>query len=157
MRQKIIVIIVFLILISCKDSALKKSDTKIVNEQKGITIEEIEHESDSINQDSVEVWKGKYYFESQNRDDMITSFEVHIKEINNISVKYISDGEKPELYKNIVGEIISPNKLKINFNTKYDEMGVILLEKDGNEFTISGEPIYFINPGSDNLTIKKMN
>lgn len=35
-------------------------------------------------------------------------------------------------------------------------MGIIFLEKDENEYNISGEPIYFINPGSDNLQIKKI-
>lgn len=35
-------------------------------------------------------------------------------------------------------------------------MGIIFLEKDENEFIISGEPIYFINPGNDNVSIKKI-
>ena len=141
---------------NCKDTTLKKSVTKAVNEQKKVTIEEVENETDSMNQDSTAVWIGKYYFESTNRDNLKTIFEIQIKAIDSISLKYSSDGDKPELYKNIVGELISDDKLKINFNMKYDEMGIVFLEKYGNEFTISGAPIYFINPGSDNLIIKKI-
>ncbi|MEZ0128680.1 hypothetical protein AB9T88_02305 [Flavobacterium sp. LBUM151] len=156
-RKICLIFFSILFLIGCKDSTLKESKVKI-NKQK-VTFEKNEIEkinSNVKNQDSIEPWKGEYYFESTNRDDLKTSFEIHIKQIDDISIKYISEDATPELYKHIIGELITPRKLKINFNKKYEEMGIIFLEKDENEYNISGEPIYFINPGSDNLQIKKI-
>jgi hypothetical protein len=148
---------------SCKDSALKESNKKsldnvvIDKKDKRNDVENIRSKDlKTKNQDSTDIWKGKYYFESVNKDDLKTSFEISIKKLEDISLKYISDGNKPETYNHIVGELINPEKLKINFNINYDEMGIIFLEKDKDEFSISGEPIYFINPGNDNLPIKKI-
>jgi len=161
--MRIIVLAVLLTLIGCKDSSLKESNKKPLN---NVTFKEISKESNTKNirsndlkiknQDSIDIWKGKYYFEAKNKDDLKTSFEISIKQLRDISLKYISDGNKPETYNHIVGELINPEKLKINFNMNCDEMGIIFLEKDEDEFSISGEPIYFINPGNDNLSIKKI-
>ncbi|EJL62011.1 hypothetical protein [Flavobacterium sp. CF136] len=161
--MRIIVLAVLLILIGCKDSALKESNKKPLND---VAFKKISKESNTKNiqskdlktknQDSTDIWKGKYYFEAKNKDDLKTSFEISIKQLGDISLKYISDGNKPETYNHIVGELINPEKLKINFNMNYDEMGIIFLEKDEDEFSISGEPIYFINPGNDNVSIKKI-
>lgn len=101
-------------------------------------------------------WKGKYYFEAHNKDNYITSFEILIQDFNNIEVKYISDGNPPEIYKNLKGEHLSASKIRIIFNKKYAEMGEIILEKDSDGYYISGQPIYFINPGNDRLLIKKI-
>jgi len=162
--MRIIVLAVLLILIGCKDSSLKESNKKPLN---NVTFKKISKESNTENirskdlkiknQDSTDIWKGKYYFEAKNKDDLKTSFEISIKQLDDISVKYSSDdNNKPEVYNHIVGELINPEKLKINFNINYDEMGIIFLEKDEDEFSISGEPIYFINPGNDNVSIKKI-
>jgi hypothetical protein len=35
-------------------------------------------------------------------------------------------------------------------------MGIIYIEKLDDEFFISGSPIYFINPGSDDRPLKKI-
>lgn len=161
--MRIIVLAVLLILIGCKDSSLKESNKRSLN---NVASKKISKESNTENvrskdlktknQDSTDIWKGKYYFEAKNKDDLKTSFEISIKQLDDISVKYSSDDNKPEVYNHIVGELINPEKLKINFNVNYDEMGIIFLEKDGDEFIISGEPIYFINPGNDNMSIKKI-
>ena len=161
--MRIIVLAVLLILIGCKDSALKESNKKslknvvIDKKDKRNNVENIRSKDlNTKNQDSTDIWKGKYYFEAKNKDDLKTSLEISIKQLGDISLKYISDGNKPETYNHIVGELINPEKLKINFNMNYDEMGIIFLEKDEDEFSISGEPIYFINPGNDNVSIKKI-
>lgn len=161
--MRIIVLAVLLILIGCKDSALKESNKKSL---KNVVIDKKDKRNDveniqskdlkTKNQDSTDIWKGKYYFEAKNKDDLKTSFEISIKRLDDISVKYISDDNKQETYNHIVGELINPEKLKINFNINYDEMGIIFLEKDEDGFSISGEPIYFINPGNDNVSIKKI-
>lgn len=161
--MRIIVLAVLLTLVSCKDSSLKESDKRQLN---NVASKKISKESNTENirskdlktknQDSTDIWKGKYYFEAKNKDDLKTSFEISIKQLDDISVKYSSDDNTPEVYNHIVGELINPKKLKINFNINDDEMGIIFLEKDKDEFSISGEPIYFINPGNDNVSIKKI-
>ncbi|WP_310555887.1 hypothetical protein [Flavobacterium sp.] len=102
-------------------------------------------------------WNGKYYFESKNKDNLKTSFEVSILDLNNITIKYIGDDEPVEVYKNLVAKNISSNKIKIIFNKKYEENGYINIEKADNEYYISGDLIYLINPGNDNLPLKKIN
>ncbi len=161
--MRIIVLAVLLILIGCKDSALKESNKKslknvvIDKKDKRNDVENIQSKDlNTKNQDSIDIWKGKYYFEAKNKDDLKTSLEISIKRLDDISVKYISDDNKPETYNHIVGELINPEKLKINFNINYDQMGIIFLEKEKDEFSISGKPIYFINPGNDNVSIKKI-
>ncbi|MEO8236652.1 MAG: hypothetical protein ABI576_00990 [Flavobacterium sp.] len=161
--MRIIALAVLLLLIGCKDPVSKESNKKPLSDDaafkktfKEDSTENVQSEDINIrNQDSTDIWKGKYYFESINKDDLKTSFEISIKQLNDISVKYSSDDNKPEVYNHIAGELENPEKLKINFNPDYEEMGVIFLEKDGDEFTVSGEPIYFVNPGNDNLSIKK--
>lgn len=101
-------------------------------------------------------WRGKYFFERTNRDDLKTSFEISINNLKNISLVYVSDGEKPEVYKDIVGEMISDDKMKITFNKKYGDMGIIYIQKNGNNYIISGDPISSINPGNDDFPLKKM-
>src|SRR3954471_19827222 len=106
-RKICLIFFSILFLIGCKDSTLKESKVKI-NKQK-VTFEKNEIEkinSNVKNQDSIEPWKGEYYFESTNRDDLKTSFEIHIKQIDDISIKYISEDDTPELYKHIIGELI---------------------------------------------------
>nr|WP_294926585.1 hypothetical protein [uncultured Flavobacterium sp.] len=101
-------------------------------------------------------WTGKYYFEKSNRDDLKTSFKITINNLNDISIIYASDGEKPEIYNGIVGKMIDKNKIEIVFNKKYDEMGIIYLQNDKNDYIISGTPISTINPGNDEYPLKKI-
>jgi hypothetical protein len=100
-------------------------------------------------------WKGKYYFEARNKDRLKTSFDISILDLNNIVVKYIQDDNTLEVYKNLKGEQISVDKIRIVFNEKYKELGEIYLEKSGNSYFISGQAIYFINPRNDNYQIEK--
>lgn len=101
-------------------------------------------------------WNGKYYFESRNKDDLKTSFEISIMDLKNITIKYIGDDEPVEEYKNLVAKNISSNKIKIIFNKKYEENGYVNIEKVDDKYYISGDLIYLINPGSDNLPLKKI-
>ncbi|WP_136668417.1 hypothetical protein [Flavobacterium sp. H122] len=101
-------------------------------------------------------WKGKYYFETTNRDDLKTSFDITIESLNNITVKYVGDGSAVEIYKNLKAEELSVNKIKIVFNEKYEEMGEIYLQKYKDSYEISGKVIYFINPGNDTYEIEKV-
>ncbi|EJL74232.1 hypothetical protein [Chryseobacterium populi] len=102
-------------------------------------------------------WIGDYSFSARNKDGLKTGFDINIFTLNNITVKYISDGGKPEIYKNLKSDFIQKDKIKINFNPKYEEMGIIYIEKLDNEYYISGSPIYYINPGSDDMPLKKLN
>jgi hypothetical protein len=100
-------------------------------------------------------WLGNYYFESFNKDNLKTSFDISIQDLNNIKIVYIGDGEKPEFYKNLKFQLVKTDKLKIIFNPKYESLGIIFLENSDKKYYISGEVISFINPGSDSLEIKK--
>lgn len=100
-------------------------------------------------------WLGNYYFESFNKDNLKTSFDISIQDLNNIKIVYIGDGEKPEIYKNLKSQLVKTDKLKIIFNPKYEGLGIIFLENIGKKYNISGEVIGSINPGSNVLEIKK--
>lgn len=101
-------------------------------------------------------WEGKYFFEKSNKDELKTSFEISITQLNDIKVVYVGDGEKPEIYKNLSGELIGDNKIKVVFNEKYAEMGIIYIQKSGNEYIISEDPIANINAGSEEFPLKKI-
>lgn len=101
-------------------------------------------------------WIGTYHFSARNRDGMKTSFDIQIIRLDNITVKYMSDEDRPEIYKNIRSKFVTKDKISIPFSPKDKEMGIIYVEKLDNEFYISGSPIYFINPGSDDLPLKKV-
>lgn len=101
-------------------------------------------------------WIGSYQFSAKNRDGMKTIFDIQIIKLTDITVKY-SDGEsRSKIYKNIKSRFVQKDKISIAFNPKDKEMGTICIEKVGNEFFISGSPIYFINPGNDDFPLKKI-
>lgn len=102
------------------------------------------------------IFEGVYNFEASNKDKAKTIFDIIIKSINDISININDDGSK-ENYTHIKGEKINDNKIKIIYNnTLEDDMGVIFLEKKGEYFYISGNPIYFINPGNNEYKLKKI-
>ena len=101
-------------------------------------------------------WNGKYFFEKTNRDELKTSFNIEIKNMNSISITYVSNDEKPETYKNLIAEKIDDDKIKIVFNKKYGEMGFVYIQQSENEFIISGAPISNINPGNDEFPLNKL-
>ncbi|MFD2907369.1 hypothetical protein ACFSX9_01335 [Flavobacterium ardleyense] len=101
-------------------------------------------------------WIGKYFFEKTNRDELKTSFEIFIKDLNLITLKYISDSDQTENYMNLVGDKVADNKIRIVFNKKYGNMGVIYIENYEGNYLISGTPISIINPGNDEFPIIKI-
>lgn len=101
-------------------------------------------------------WNGTYHSEAINRDNAKTVFDIIIKSLDNISVNINDDGSK-ENYSNIKAEIINKDKIKIIYNSSFeDEMGIIYIEKSDNGYYISGNPIYFINPGNNEMPLKKI-
>ncbi|MBP2619055.1 hypothetical protein [Chryseobacterium jejuense] len=100
-------------------------------------------------------WKGHYHFEASNRDQIKTSYDITIKSINDISIQ-INDGGDKESYSHIRAEKLNDDKIKIIFNPSLeDEMGIIYIEKSDNTYLISGYPIYFINPGNNEMPLIK--
>ncbi len=106
--------------------------------------------------DNEKDWIGSYHFSAKNRDGMKTGFDIQIIKLNNITVKYSDSESKPKIYKNIKSRLVQKDKISIAFNPKDKEMGTIYIEKLDDEFFISGSPGYFINPGNDDLPLKKM-
>jgi hypothetical protein len=101
-------------------------------------------------------WIGKYYTEAINKDDLKTSFDIQINSLQDVSLIYVSDGETAERYQNLKAIPINAQKIKIIFNKKYKNMGILYLEKLRNEYRLLGEPVYFINPGNESLKLKKL-
>jgi hypothetical protein len=105
-------------------------------------------------------WKGTYFLGAIDKQNNKTSFSIKIQDLNNISVQIIYSPDEIENYKNIIAEVIEDNKIKIIFNPKLNDgenkMGEIFITNNGSDYFISGEPIYFINPGNDNLALKKL-
>ena len=116
----------------------------------------IDNNPSIVDNETAVSWEGKYLFERSNRDDLKTSFEILITDLNSISIKYISNGENPEMYKNLKGENVEDDKIKIIFNEKYENMGIIYIQKYENEYIISGDPISNINPGNDEFPLNKI-
>lgn len=100
-------------------------------------------------------WNGHYHFEASNRDEIKTSYNIKIKSLNDISIQ-INDGGDKESYFHIRAEKLNEDKIKIVFNPSLeDEMGIIYIEKSDNTYFISGYPIYFINPGNNEIPLTK--
>lgn len=133
---------------------------KIENETGKIVLvkKNIENKNIIVNaNEPVDDWVGKYFFEKMNRDELETSFNISINSLNSVSVIYVGDGEKPETYNNLKAEKVDDDKIKIVFNKKYGDMGIIYIQKNENDYFITGETISNINPGNDEYLIKKSN
>ena len=115
-----------------------------------------EYEEDSVDVRENVDWKGQFSFEASNKDGLTTSFDITIADLNNIVLVYTNDSGEPETYRNLKAEVLRSDQIRIIFNKEYGDIGSINLEKSGNEFTISGQPIYYINPGNDTRSIKKI-
>lgn len=102
------------------------------------------------------IWKGTYLFEASNKDDIKTSFEILINSLEDISLTFIEGNDK-FVYKSLKSEKINDKKIKIIYNPSYeDNMGIIYIEKLDDQYYISGNPIYFINPGTSEGMLKKI-
>ncbi|SIS65254.1 hypothetical protein SAMN05421786_101757 [Chryseobacterium ureilyticum] len=114
--------------------------------------------SKNINQglEEKEEWEGTYHSEAINRDNAKTVFDINIKSLDNISINIDDDGSK-ESYSNIKAETINKDKIKVIYNSSFeDDMGTIYIEKSDDKFYISGTPIYLINPGNNEMPLKKI-
>ena len=131
---------------------------KIENETGKINLikENIKVKKDVVANENTNNWSGKYFFKKNNRDELKTSFDITINNLNSISLIYVSDDEEPETYKNLKAEKVDDNKIKIIFNKKYGDMGIIFIEKSENDYIISGDPISNINPGNDEYPLKRI-
>jgi hypothetical protein len=100
-------------------------------------------------------WEGKYHFEAFNKDQIKSSFDIIIKTLENISLTAI-EGDDKETYSDLAAEKVAENKIKVTYNASYeDDMGIVYIEKEGSNYYISGNPIYFINPGTNEGTLVK--
>ncbi|BAP29911.1 uncharacterized protein CHSO_0874 [Chryseobacterium sp. StRB126] len=100
-------------------------------------------------------WNGHYHFEASNRDQIKTSYDITINSLNDISIQINEDGDQ-ESYSHIQAETLNDDKIKLIFNPSLeDEMGIIYIEKSDNIYLISGYPIYFINPGNNEMPLIK--
>ncbi|CAA7197356.1 hypothetical protein [Chryseobacterium potabilaquae] len=102
-------------------------------------------------------WNGKYHFEASNRDNAKTIYDINIKFLDDISIDINDDGSK-ENYSHLQAVKLNDEKIKIVFNSSLeDEMGVIYIERLDDGYVISENPIYFINPGNNEMPLKKQN
>jgi len=139
-------------------SVEKWSQSKINSSGKIISVKRNIFSTDNSNkiiETKDSLWNGTYYFEALNRDNAKTIFEITINSLDDISVNVTEEGIKNK-YSNIKAEKVDNGKIKINYDTSSDDMGTIYIEKSDNEFYISGNPIYFINPGNNEMSLKKI-
>lgn len=101
------------------------------------------------------LFKGKYVFRAFNKDNIKYQYNINIKSLNNIDL-IIEEGEDLYEYKKMEASIVDNNKLKIVFDSKLDEMGIIYLECIDSLYYISGVPIYFINIGTESEKLDKI-
>ncbi|RXM49968.1 MULTISPECIES: hypothetical protein [unclassified Chryseobacterium] len=100
-------------------------------------------------------WKGNYHFEALNRDQIKTSYDITIISLNDISIQINDDGDKVS-YSHIKAEVLNDDNIKLAFDPSLeDEMGIIYIEKSDDTYLISGYPIYFINPGNNEMPLIK--
>ena len=139
--KKFLTLILF-ILISCSNGQ-KLEDIKNVEYK----IKESTKDKDS--------WKGKYYFEATKRDSAKTIFDITISSLEDITLTVIEEGVKNK-YSHLKAEEVDNEKIKITYDNSSDDMGVIYIKKSDNDYFISGNPIYFINPGNNEMPIQKV-
>ncbi|WJS92804.1 hypothetical protein NYQ10_11980 [Flavobacterium johnsoniae] len=99
------------------------------------------------------LWKGKYFFEKEDLNDLKTSFDITINSLDDISIIYVSKEGIPKTYKNLVAKMESNDKIKIVFND--ENLGSIYIQSNEGEYTILGNVISNLNPGNDEYYLKK--
>lgn len=153
-----------LLLISCKETKTPTAHLSDFEKQKQDILQKPDtltgnHSKNSIRSSnhvkSTDSWKGTYHFEASNRDQIKTRFDITIKSLDDISIQINDDGDQ-ESYSHIKAEILNDDKIKLVFDPSLeDEMGIIYIEKSDDTYLISGYPIYFINPGNDEMPLIK--
>lgn len=97
-------------------------------------------------------WKGEYYFESVSTKDKIkTIFKIDIVDLSNINVTIRENGDSYS-YKAESGRVLADKKIEIT----YGKSEKLFIEKQKDKYFISGQPIYFINPGNESMPLKKI-
>ena len=122
-------------------------------EKKIPKIQQTQKISDTI-RSNTDFWKGKYHFEASNRDEAKTIFNITINSLEDISMDITEEGTTNK-YSKLRAEEVNPQKIKIKYDDSPDEMGVIYIEKSDDNYFISGNPIYFINPGNNEMPLQK--
>ncbi|BFO66895.1 hypothetical protein [Chryseobacterium sp. KCF3-3] len=145
----------------------------IVEDESGTNVEKWEHykinslgkislvqqktfsKDNNITKTDINFWKGEYHFEASNRDEAKTIFDITINSLNDISVDITEEGTKNK-YSQLKAEQVNNTKIKINYDNSSEDMGTIYIEKSDNSYFISGSPIYFINPGNNEMPLQKL-
>lgn len=147
MKNKILILSISLIVCCCKQNTVKSNE----NTNDILVASNVKNISQVNNH-----WKGIYHFEASNRDNSKTSFDIIIKSLNDLSININEDGIKSN-YSHIRAKNISSEKIEIIYDSSLEgEMGTIYIEKSNNGYFISGNPIYFINPGNNEMPLKKI-
>ena len=102
-----------------------------------------------------DLFRGKYLFSTLNKDNIKYQYIINIKSLNNIDL-IIEEGKDKYEYKKMEAAISDNNKIKIVFDNKLKEMGIIYIEYINNLYYISGTPIYFINIGTESQELNKI-
>lgn len=102
-----------------------------------------------------DLFRGKYLFSTLNKDNIKYQYIINIKSLNNIDL-IIKEGKDKYEYKKMEAAISDDNKIKIVFDNKLKEMGIIYIEYINNLYYISGIPIYFINIGTESQELNKI-
>ncbi|SFN25531.1 hypothetical protein SAMN05421594_1871 [Chryseobacterium oleae] len=109
----------------------------------------------NVTKSNIDFWKGVYHFEASNRDEAKTIFDITINSLEDVSVDLTEEGRKNK-YSPLKAEEVNNGKIKINYNNTSGDMGIICIEKYDNNYFISGSPIYFINPGNNEMPLHKL-
>lgn len=122
-----------------------KSDTNYIYLEKAIR-----NVNTTVKKNNNTEWQGNYKLELTNKDDLIITYLINIGEENIATINY-QEGETKQRYEGIYS-IEDSGKIKILYGDQ-----ILFLEKiEDNYYTISGDPIYFINPGNSEYQIKKI-
>lgn len=109
----------------------------------------------NVTKNNIDFWKGEYHFEASNRDEAKTVFNITINSLEDISIDVTEEGTTNK-YSKLRAEEVNHQKIKIKYDDSSDEMGTIYIEKSDNSYFISGSPIYFINPGNNEMPLQKL-
>jgi len=147
MKYLLLLILISFVLFSC-ERKIENSKNKIPKAQQTQKI------SDTIKY-NIDFWKGKYHFEASNRDEAKTIFNITINSLEDISIDITEEGTT-NTYSKLKAEEINHQKIKIKYDDSPEEMGIIYIEKSDDNYFISGNPIYFINPGNNEMPLQKI-
>ncbi|MDR4891084.1 MULTISPECIES: hypothetical protein [unclassified Chryseobacterium] len=147
MKHLLAFIFFSIVLFSC-EKKIENTKPKIQNIQQTQKIS-------TTTKNNSDFWTGEYHFEASNRDEAKTVFDITINSLENISVDVTEEGTTNK-YSKLKAEEVNHQKIKIKYDNSSEDMGVIYIEKSDNNYFISGNPIYFINPGNNEMPLQKL-